>query len=156
MCCSLPGATRLPCSMRCNRAPTCSCWWMRIAPQGTAPYTCPLPTWPRVRVPRGKATGVTSFSWLRKEGPFAALPGTPLLEMEYLPVAPDAVLVVNSLGGQQPQLGQSGPGLDPPARLAVGRDAHGGHVTMTTFSLPAHVVASDVVAQALLAGMVQL
>ena len=100
----------------------------------------------------------TSFSWLRKEGPFATLPGTPLLEMEYLPVAPDAVLVVNSLWAASSHswanlaLGW----IHRPVSLLAEMPYGKGHVTMTTFSLPAHVVASDVVAQALLAGMVQL
>lgn len=35
----------------------------------------------------------TAFSWIKKQGPFATLPGSPLLEMEYAPVMPDYVLV---------------------------------------------------------------
>ncbi len=33
----------------------------------------------------------TSFSWLKKSGPFRALPGGPLLEMEYGDIMPEAV-----------------------------------------------------------------
>ena len=100
----------------------------------------------------------TSISWLKKEGPFAALPGSPLLEMDFAPVMADAVLVglppwafrTHSWAGLT--LGWIHKSVSLLAEMPYGR----GHVAITTFKLNAETLGEDAVAQALFAGMVQL
>lgn len=100
----------------------------------------------------------TSFSWLKKSGPFAALPGGPLLEMEYASIMPDAVITgipvwqyrEHSWAGLA--LGWIHKPVSLLAKLPYGR----GSVTLTTFNLSAETVAHDSIAQALLAGLVSL
>ncbi|MFN3980098.1 MAG: hypothetical protein ACK4SA_06930, partial [Caldilinea sp.] len=100
----------------------------------------------------------TAFSWIRKQGPFAALPGSPLLEMEYAPVMPDYVLVglpawayrTHSWAGLA--LGWIHKPVSLLATMPYGR----GKVAITTFKLNAQTLAEDVVAQAIWQGALQL
>lgn len=100
----------------------------------------------------------TSFSWLRKTGPFAALPGTPLLEMEYAAVMPDWVL------GNVPARAFQATSW---AGLALGwihkpvsllhKAAYGnGQIVTTTFKLTADALENHVIAQQLFRGCVEL
>ncbi len=100
----------------------------------------------------------TSFSWLRKSGPFASLPGSPMLEMEYAPVMPDAVLVGLPAWANE---GHAWAGLalgwihrvvSLLATMPYGR----GLITATTFKFSPEVLASNAVAQNLLAGIISL
>jgi hypothetical protein len=100
----------------------------------------------------------TSFSWLRKTGAFAALPGDPLLEMEYAAVMPDAVL-----GGVParvfPDIVWAGLALGwihKPVSLLHRAPYGNGQIVVTTFKLTPTTLADNVVAQALFAGCVAL
>jgi hypothetical protein len=100
----------------------------------------------------------TAFSWIKKQGPFATLPGSPLLEMEYAPVAPDAILVglppwayrTHNWAGLA--LGWIHKPVSLLAEMPYGR----GRLVITTFKLNAQTVADDSVAQAILAGALAL
>lgn len=100
----------------------------------------------------------TSFAWIKKQGPFAALPGSPLLEMEYAPIMPDYVLVglpswayrTHSWAGLA--LGWIHRPVSLLAEMPYGR----GRIGITTFKLNARTLADDVVAQTVLAGALQL
>jgi hypothetical protein len=100
----------------------------------------------------------TSFSWLNKKGPFAALPGKPLLEMEYGDIMPDAVfaglpawaMVSHSWAGLA--LGW----IHKPASLLATMPYGSGQLAVTTFKLNSQTLTNNVVAQALLDGILQL
>jgi hypothetical protein len=100
----------------------------------------------------------TSFSWLKKHGPFAALPGGPLLEMEYAGIMPDAVLVglpawvMRTHGWAGLALGWVHKPVALLAQIPYGR----GNVVISTFTLTPDTLPDNPVAQALLAGMVEL
>ncbi len=122
----------------------------------------------RVRLPVGailaragtawQGDWATAFSWLKKQGPFAALPGSPLLEMEYAPVMPDYVLAglpgwaarAHSWAGLA--LGWIHKPVSLLAEMPYGR----GRVVVTTFKLNAATLAEDAVAQALWQGALAL
>lgn len=100
----------------------------------------------------------TSFAWVKKEGPLAHLPGSPLLEMEWGAIMPDVVLA-----GLPPwvQRHHSWAGLavgwvHKPVSLLTAVPYGRGRILITTFKLNAATLASDAVAQALFAGMVNL
>lgn len=100
----------------------------------------------------------TSFSWLRKEGPFATLPGNPLLEMEYASVMPDLVLG-NVPARAFPTASWAGLALGwlhKPVSLLHHAPYGNGEIVTTTFKLTPTTLADDVVAQALLAGCLGL
>jgi hypothetical protein len=100
----------------------------------------------------------TAFSWLKKQGPFAALPGNSLLEMEYAPVMPDSILVglpswayrTHSWAGLA--LGWIHKPVSLLAEMPYGR----GHIVITTFKLNAATLVDDAVAQAIWQGAVEL
>jgi hypothetical protein len=100
----------------------------------------------------------TSFSWLRKEGPFAQLPGSPLLEMEYADLMPDAIISGIQVWRYREQswaglaLGWIHKPVSLLVRIPYGRGAY----TVTTFKLTAELLAHNPVAQALFAGIVTL
>lgn len=100
----------------------------------------------------------TSFSWLRKEGPFANLPGDPLLEMEYAEVMPDAVLVGTPAWASEGHvwaglaLGWVHKVVSLITAIPYGR----GSLTISTFKFPAKALESSAAAQNLLAGLVEL
>lgn len=100
----------------------------------------------------------TSFSWMKKEGPFAALPGDPLLEMEYADIMADAVIVglpawaMNAHSWANLALGWIHKPVSLLAEMPYGR----GKLTVTTFNLTNGLLASDAMAQTLFAGMVEL
>ncbi len=100
----------------------------------------------------------TSFSWLRKEGPFAALPGDPLLEMEYADIMPDAVIAglpawaMNAHSWANLALGWIHKPVSLLAKLPYGKGA----LTVSTFNLTDGQLQNNAIAQSLLAGMVTL
>jgi hypothetical protein len=112
---------------------------------------------PRAHTP-WQGDWATAFSWLKKQGPFAALPGSPLLEMEYAELMPDAVVVglpawayrTHSWAGLA--LGWIHKLVSLLAALPYGR----GRLVLTTFKLDAATLANNAVAQALWAGCVEL
>jgi hypothetical protein len=100
----------------------------------------------------------TSFSWLRKEGPFASLPGGPLLEMEYAEIMPDAVLagtpawVSDGHVWAALALGWIHKVVSLLTSMPYGR----GKLTVTTFKFPTEVLGRSATAQNLLAGLLEL
>jgi hypothetical protein len=100
----------------------------------------------------------TSFSWLRKAGPFASLPGHPLLEMEYAEIMPDAVITgipawrfrTHTWAGLA--LGW----VHKPVSLLIKERYGRGQLTVTTFKLTPDSLNNNAVAQTLMAGLVLL
>ncbi|MCB0074788.1 MAG: hypothetical protein KDE20_25155, partial [Caldilineaceae bacterium] len=98
----------------------------------------------------------TSFAWLRKEGPFAALPGDPLLEMDFAPVMPEAVLVgVPHWATDASWAGLAVGWIHKPVSLLATGPYGRGQIAVTTFRLDADLVAGNVIAQSLLAGLIR-
>ena len=100
----------------------------------------------------------TSFSWLRKEGPFATLPGPALLEMEYAEVMPDAI-IAGIPARVFPDIVWAGLALGwihKPVSLLHKAPYGAGEIVTTTFRLNATTLRENVVAQALFAGCVAL
>lgn len=100
----------------------------------------------------------TSFSWLRKEGPFASLPGGPLLEMEYAEVMPDAVLVGTPSWASDGHVwaGLALGWIHKVVSLLTTMPYGRGAITVTTFKFPPETLARSAVVQNLLAGLVEL
>ena len=100
----------------------------------------------------------TSFSWMRKEGPLAALPGDPLLEMEYADIMPDAVItgipVWNMKAHSWANLALGW--IHKPVSLLAVLPYGQGQVTVSTFNLNDEHLRDNVIAQTLLAGMVEM
>jgi hypothetical protein len=100
----------------------------------------------------------TSFSWLRKEGPFASLPGDPLLEMEYADVMPDAVLAGTPAWASEGHV-WAGLGLGWIHKVVslLTRAPYGrGVITATTFRFSPEALEKSAAAQNLLAGIIAL
>lgn len=100
----------------------------------------------------------TSFSWLRKSGPFIDLPGDPLLQMEYAAIMPDAVIaglpawVYRSRSWAGLALGW----IHKPVSLLAHAPYGSGEIVVTTFKLTAEQLRANAIAQALFAGCVTL
>ena len=100
----------------------------------------------------------TSFAWIKKQGPLSHLPGGPLLEMEWAAIMPDTVLA-GLPSWVQPVHSWAGLAVGwvhkPVSLLAV--IPHGrGQILITTFKLTADRLATDAMAQALFAGILNL
>jgi hypothetical protein len=100
----------------------------------------------------------TSFSWLKKQGPFAHLPGNPLLEMEYATIMPDAIIVGTPAWayGDRSWAGLALGWIHKPVSLLLKAPYGDGQITVTTFKLSAAAVREDAMAQALMVGVVNL
>ncbi|MEZ4870599.1 MAG: glycoside hydrolase family 2 TIM barrel-domain containing protein [Caldilineaceae bacterium] len=100
----------------------------------------------------------TSFSWLRKEGPFAALPGDPLLEMEYAEIMPDAVIAGIPAWAYRERswAGLALGWIHKPVSLLAYAPYGSGELVITTFKLNATTITQNVLAQAIFAGCVDL
>lgn len=100
----------------------------------------------------------TSFSWLNKTGPFATLPGSPFLEMEYADVMPDAVLAGLPAWAARSHdwAGLALGWIHKPVSLLTLLPYGNGQLAITTFKLNAKTLKDNVIAQALLDGMIQL
>ncbi len=100
----------------------------------------------------------TSFSWLKRSGPFANLPGSPLLEMPYANLMPDAVIagVPAWAMRQRSWAGLALGWLHKPVSLLIDVPYGQGRLAATTFKLNAETLAHNVLAQNLFAGLVSL
>lgn len=100
----------------------------------------------------------TSFSWLKKQGPFAHLPGNPLLEMEYATLMPDAIIVGMPAWayGDRSWAGLALGWIHKPVSLLLKAPYGDGQITVTTFKLTATALQENALAQALLQGVVTL
>ncbi len=112
---------------------------------------------PRANTP-WQGDWATAFSWLKKQGPFAALPGNPLLEMEYAAIMPDAVLVGLPAWAYRTHswAGLALGWIHKPVSLLAEMPYGKGQVVITTFKLDAATLATNAVAQAIWAGCVEL
>ena len=99
-----------------------------------------------------------SFSWIKKSGSFAHLPGAPLLEMEWSGIMPDSVIsglptwVMRSHSWANLALGWVHKVVSLLSVMPYGK----GHILVTTFKLNASTLSSHAMAQALFAGMLNL
>ncbi len=127
---------------------------------GSGEPAVPLPVGhvvPRAGTP-WEGDWANSFAWVRKQGPLAHLPGGPLLEMEWAPLMPDAVIaglpswVLRSHSWAGLAVGWVHQAV---SLLLVGPYGRGRLLT-TTFKLNAATLATDAVAQALFAGALDL
>lgn len=100
----------------------------------------------------------TAFSWIRKQGAFATLPGSPLLEMEYAPVMPDTILVGLPVWAYRAHswAGLALGWIHKPVSLLAAMPYGKGKVAITTFKLNAQTLAEDVVAQTIWQGVLDL
>jgi hypothetical protein len=100
----------------------------------------------------------TSYSWLKKQGPFAHLPGDPLLGMEYAPVMPGNVItgIPAWAFARRSWAGLALGWVHKPASLLAQARYGRGSLTATTFRLSPELLTSDAIAQALFGGMVEL
>lgn len=100
----------------------------------------------------------TSFSWLRRTGPFSGIAGRPLLDMSFLPIMPTSVLadLPAPLMREHSWAGLAVGWLHKHVSLLV-RMRHGrGHMVVTTFRLNSETLADDPIAQALFTAMITL
>jgi hypothetical protein len=91
----------------------------------------------------------TSFTWLRKSGPFAALPGDPLLGLAYAGLMPDAVitgLTIETLR-ERSWAGLALGWLHKTTSLLVDIPYEQGRCIETTFNLTSTTLAGNVLAQ---------
>jgi hypothetical protein len=100
----------------------------------------------------------TSFSWLKKSGPFANLPGEPLLGMEYAAIMPDAVLTGLPAWAMRDHCwaGLALGWVHKPVALVADVPYGRGKVTISTFNLTEETLVGNAVAEVLLAGLIQL
>jgi len=99
-----------------------------------------------------------SISWVKKQGPLGNLPGGPLLEMEWADLMPDAVLAGLPAWVQRDHswAGLAVGWLHKSVSLLTVMPYGRGQILVTTFKLNATTLASDALAQALFAGMLNL
>jgi hypothetical protein len=91
----------------------------------------------------------TSFSWLKKRGPFATLPGSPLLGMVYAELMPEAV--ITSLPAEvlreRSWAGLALGWLHKTTSLLLEIPSEQGHWVATTFKLTPTTLSTNVLAQ---------
>lgn len=100
----------------------------------------------------------TSFSWLNRSGPFAGLPGAPLLAMPYAELMPEAVIAGIPAWAlrRRSWAGLALGWMHKLTSLLIDIPYGRGRLVATTFTLKAPLVAENVLAQNLLAGLVTL
>lgn len=123
---------------------------------------------PEVRIPVGaivpregtawQGDWANSFTWLRKEGPLAHIPGDPLLEMESAAIRADAVIT-----GMPPWLlldhswaGIAIGWIHKTASLLLAHPYGRGHFAVTTLRMDATTLASNAMAQAVFSGILRM
>jgi hypothetical protein len=100
----------------------------------------------------------TSFAWVKKHGPLAHLPGSPLLEMEWAAIMPNAVLsgLPPWMLRQHSWAGLAVGWIHKVVSLLTVLPYGRGRILITTFKLNETTLAVDAVAQALFAGLTNL
>ena len=101
---------------------------------------------------------ISSFSWLRRDGPFARVPGGPLLDHAFDRVIPNHVIAGCNAWDFQARVhaGMVLGWAHKPAGLIVERERGGGKLVVTTFRLLEGAPGADPVATALLDGLIEL
>jgi hypothetical protein len=122
-----------------------------------------FPHWQRVRVVARDGTPwdgdwVSSFSWLRRSGPFGVLPGGPLIDHGFDRVIPQHVIAgCNKLDFEaRVHAGMVVGWIHKPAALILERDYGRGRLAATTFRLLDDPPGADPTATALLDAMIGL
>ncbi|HZS83572.1 MAG TPA: glycoside hydrolase family 2 TIM barrel-domain containing protein [Stellaceae bacterium] len=122
-----------------------------------------FPHWQQVRaVPRQGSMWLgawaSSFSWLRREGPFARIPGGPLIDHAFDRVIPNHVIAgCNSWDFQaRVHAGIVVGWIHKPAALIVERDYGRGRLVATTFRLTEDAPGADPTATTLLDALAEL
>jgi hypothetical protein len=122
-----------------------------------------FPHWQATRVVRRSGTmwqgdWISSFSWLRRDGPFARIPGGPLIDHAFDRVIPNHVIAGCSTGDFQARVhsGMLIGWVHKPAGLIVERERGHGKMVVTTFCLLEDAPGADPVATALLDALLEL
>ena len=99
-----------------------------------------------------------SIAWVKKQGPLAQLPGGPLLEMEWAKLMPDAVLagLPSWVQHRHSWAGLAVGWLHKSVSLLTVMPYGRGRILITTFKLNTTTLATDAIAQAFFAGMLNL
>ena len=118
-----------------------------------------FPHWQATRVVRRSGTmwqgdWISSFSWLRRDGPFARMPGRALVDHAFDRVIPNHVIAGCSTWDFQARVhaGMVIGWVHKPAGLIVERERGRGKMVVTTFRLLEDAPGADPVATALLDG----
>ena len=122
-----------------------------------------FPHWQAARVVRRSGTmwqgdWISPFSWLRRDGPFARIPGGPLVDHAFDRVIPNHVVAGCSTWDFQARVhaGMVIGWVHKPAGLIVERERGRGKIVVTTFRLLEDAPGVDPVATALLDGLLEL
>jgi hypothetical protein len=122
-----------------------------------------FPHWQGTRVVRRSGTmwqgdWISSFSWLRRDGPFARIPGGPLIDHAFDRVIPNHVIAGCSTGDFQARVhsGMVIGWVHKPAGLIVERERGRGKMVVTTFCLLEDAPGADPIATALLDALLEL
>jgi hypothetical protein len=122
-----------------------------------------FPHWQAARVVRRSGTmwqgdWISTFSWLRRDGRFAALPGGPLIDHAFDRVIPAHVIAGCSGWDFQARVhaGMVVGWVHKPAGLIAERERGRGRMVVTTFRLLEDAPGADPVASALLDGLIEL
>jgi hypothetical protein len=122
-----------------------------------------FPHWQATRVVRRSGTmwqgdWISSFSWLRREGPFARIPGGRLLDHAFDRVIPNHVIAGCSTSDFQARVhsGMVIGWVHKPAGLIVQRERGRGKMVVSTFRLLEDAPGVDPVATALLDALLEL
>ncbi|MGZ9174774.1 MAG: glycoside hydrolase family 2 protein, partial [Candidatus Binatia bacterium] len=121
-----------------------------------------FPHWQNVKVVARDGTlwrgdWASSFSWLRRQGPFAAIPGGPLLDQAFDRVIPTHIISGCNLLDFQARVHAAlvVGWIHRPAAIAVGRNYGTGRIVIATFKLFRDPPGEDPTAAALLGGLIE-
>nr|WP_210266824.1 sugar-binding domain-containing protein [Methylocystis silviterrae] len=121
-----------------------------------------FPHWQNVKVVARDGTlwrgdWASSFAWLRRQGPFAAIPGGPLLDQAFDRVIPTHVISGCNLLDFQARVHAAlvVGWIHRPAAIAVGRNYGTGRIVIATFKLFRDPPGEDPTAAALLGGLIE-
>ena len=121
-----------------------------------------FPHWQNVKVVARDGTlwrgdWASSFAWLRRQGPFAAIPGGPLLDQAFDRVIPTHIISGCNLLDFQARVHAAlvVGWIHRPAAIAVGRNYGTGRIVIATFKLFRDPPGEDPTAAALLGGLIE-
>ncbi|QGM94822.1 glycoside hydrolase family 2 [Methylocystis rosea] len=121
-----------------------------------------FPHWQNVKVMARDGTlwrgdWASSFAWLRRQGPFAAIPGGPLLDQAFDRVIPTHIISGCNLLDFQARVHAAlvVGWIHRPAAIAVGRNYGTGRIVIATFKLFRDPPGEDPTAAALLGGLIE-
>ena len=134
-----------------------------LLPESDCPLYPFFPHWQNVKVTTRQGTPwrgdwASSFAWVRRRGPFAALPGGPLIDEVFDRVIPTHVITGCNLLDFQARVhaGLAVGWVHRPVALCVERNYGQGRIVASTFRLLRDAPGEDPTATTLLDGMVRL